>query len=548
MDEFAKAVIANADGICDAIDLYLAKADDDLKDTLDAEGFAEPEHTVSVANSFEEQIAESLENQTAELLSTLDDAEKDNVDADELKARVATLLAADTIQFDVADTAEKMYEVEIPNLASIYMEQSDGELVVEALRSRTSNWIQSWSGQLGELMRVSTHQQMTSLIENSISDGSSIADLTRKIRECGWRNEYYQAKRVAVTEVLRAHSVAREESIQQSPACDEKEWRHTGAHKNQPRPNHVAMDGQIVPKTDPFVLIGRDGNTYYPMYPRDSILPASESVNCHCIHRGVPNKDVLGLSLEERKALQEEALQSDNGEWAKEANKKNRSKAGIEAYEESVERPISHTNTKAADSWAKSHLGVSKTNYTKQDIKSVNKVNRAMQRIYKEYPELEGFIDEIEFTDKINDVASAKIIKKGDQIRTKLRLSTTYFADTKAIDKMISQQVTAGTWSPKKGVYGILKHEMTHMMSYQKAIKGASSVDEAWQSIKNMDFCESIKVEALKACKLTDDGGIIQKKLGLQATKNADEFVAEAVSASRKNKLAKVTTELFNSR
>ncbi|MDD2979539.1 MAG: phage minor head protein [Hespellia sp.] len=548
MDEFAKAVISNADGICDAIDLYLAKADDDLKDTLDAEGFAEPDHTVSVANSFEEQIAESLENQTAELLSTLDDAEKDNVDADELKARVATLLAADTIQFDVADTAEKMYEVEIPNLASIYMEQSDGELVVEALRSRTSNWIQSWSGQLGELMRVSTHQQMTSLIENSISDGSSIADLTRKIREGGWRNEYYQAKRVAVTEVLRAHSVAREESIQQSPACDEKEWRHTGAHKNQPRPNHVAMDGQIVPKSDPFVLIGRDGNTYYPMYPRDSILPASESVNCHCIHRGVPNKDVLGLSLEERKALQEEALQSDNGEWAKEANKKNRAKAGIEEYEESVERPISHTNTKAADSWAKSHLGVSKTNYTKQDIKSVNKVNRAMQRIYKEYPELEGFIDEIEFTDKINDVASAKIIKKGDQIRTKLRLSTTYFADTKAIDKMISQQVAAGTWSPKKGVYGILKHEMTHMMSYQKAINGASSVDEAWQSIKNMDFCESIKAEALKACKLTDDGGIIQKKLGLQATKNADEFVAEAVSSSRKNKLAKVTTELFNSR
>lgn len=64
----------------------------------------------------------------------------------------------------------------------------------------------------------------------------------------GWRTEYYQAKRVAVTEVLRAHSVAKEEAIQQSPVVDMKEWRHTGVHKIKPRPNHVAMDGQVVPK------------------------------------------------------------------------------------------------------------------------------------------------------------------------------------------------------------------------------------------------------------------------------------------------------------
>ena len=70
----------------------------------------------------------------------------------------------------------------------------------------------------------------------------------------GWRTEYYQAKRVAVTEVLRAHSVAKEEAIQQSPVVDMKEWRHTGVHKIKPRPNHVAMDGQVVPKDQPCLL------------------------------------------------------------------------------------------------------------------------------------------------------------------------------------------------------------------------------------------------------------------------------------------------------
>ena len=142
----------------------------------------------------------------------------------------------------------------------------------------------------------------------------------------------YQARRVAVTEVLRAHSVAREEAIQQSPSTDRKEWRHTGAHKNKPRPNHVEMDGQIVPKDQPFELKGRDGVVYHPMYPRDPILPAGETVNCHCIHRGVAADDALGMSLEERRRLQQKYIEEDDGAWKKELDEENKAKAGITPY------------------------------------------------------------------------------------------------------------------------------------------------------------------------------------------------------------------------
>lgn len=547
-NRIAKAIISNADGILDAIDRYLAKADEDLADTLKGEGYAEPDNTVSTVNSLEDEVVDALDNQTKGLLQLLDEAEKNNVDLDTLQKLIMAFLAADTIQFDIAYSAEKMYEVEIPKLANVYMEESEGNLVVETIRERTSNWIQSWSGQLGELTRINTHKQISSLIDECISSGSSIADLTRKIQEGGWRNEYYQAKRFATTEVLRAHSVAREESIQQSPSSTQKEWRHTGSHKNEPRPNHVAMDGQIVAKDEPFVLTGRDGNTYYPMYPRDAILPASETVNCHCIHRGIPDKDILGMSYEERKSMQDDIVNDDNDEWMKAVNAKNKARANITPYEESIDRPISHTNTKAADSWAKSHLGVSKTNYTKQDVKAVNKVNRAMQRLYKEYPQLEGFVDEIEFTDKISDVATAKIIKRGDAIKTKLRLSTTYLSNPKSIDALVQQQYECGNWTKKKGLYGILKHEMTHMLTYQKTLSSATSLEAGWSGIKNMDFCNDIMNEALKTCKLSNEGAIIKKHLGKNATKNADEFVAESVSASKKSKLAKVTTELFNSR
>ena len=42
-------------------------------------------------------------------------------------------------------------------------------------------------------------------------------------------------------------------------------WKHTGAYRNDPRQNHVDMDGVRVLKDQPFTLIGADGNTYYPM-------------------------------------------------------------------------------------------------------------------------------------------------------------------------------------------------------------------------------------------------------------------------------------------
>ena len=173
-------------------------------------------------------------------------------------------------------------------------------------------------------MHISTHKEIADAIKRTIDEGEGIPELTRKIMDGGWRSEYYKAKRVAVTEVLRAHSVAREEAIQQSPSTDRKEWRHTGAHKNEPRPNHVDMDGQIVPKKEPFELKGTDGKTYHPMYPRDPCLPPGESVNCHCIHRGIAADDAIGMSLEERRRLQQKYIEEDDAAWKKELDEQNK--------------------------------------------------------------------------------------------------------------------------------------------------------------------------------------------------------------------------------
>lgn len=326
----AKAILSNADGIIDAIDQYLAKADENLADTLTAEGYAEAEDTVETINSMQEEIAEVLQNQTEDFMAAVKDVP--DSDWEEARRRVSEMLDGDDIAGQVEGAAADMLRTEVPKLATVYLQESDGGLSIDTIRQRTESWIASWSQRLGQLMKINTHQQITDIIQSTIDKGESIEKLARKIMDGGWRNEHYQARRVAVTEVLRAHSVAREEAIQQSPSTDRKEWRHTGAHKNKPRPNHVDMDGQIVPKDQPFELKGRDGVVYHPMYPRDPILPASETVNCHCIHRGVAADDALGMSLEERRQLQQKYIEEDDGAWKKELDEQNKAKAGITPY------------------------------------------------------------------------------------------------------------------------------------------------------------------------------------------------------------------------
>lgn len=326
----AKALISNADGIIDAIDQYLAKADENLVDELADEGYAAAEDAVEAINTMQEEVAEALQNQTDDLVAVLEAVS--GSEWAEAQRAVSDMLDGDDIAEQVEGAAVDMLQTEVPKLATVYMQETDGELVVASLRNRTQDWISLWSQRLGQLMKINTHQQITDLIQRTIDNGESIETLTRKIMDGGWRNEYYQARRVAVTEVLRAHSVAREEAIQQSPSTDRKEWRHTGAHKNEPRPNHVDMDGQIVPKNQPFELKGRDDVIYHPMYPRDPILPASESVNCHCIHRGVAADDAIGMSLEERRRLQQKYIEEDNDAWKKELDEQNKAKAGITPY------------------------------------------------------------------------------------------------------------------------------------------------------------------------------------------------------------------------
>lgn len=288
-----------------AIDNYIAKADNDLKDELEKMGYVEPDLTIDKITSLEDSITEALQNENDYIIKHT----QDTVDIKEF----AKYIWGDIKLND--ETNEKLYEIFkeqlqsfLPELIEPYIQTYDSSLKFVSVSKKTLSFIDGWSSQLGQMMRLTTHTTIDNILKSNLEKGNGIQSFVLDIQNSGIRNERYRARSTAVTEVLRVHSMAHEEAIQQSPVVDRKEWRHTGSYKNNPRENHEAMDGQIVGKDEPFTLYGVDGSTYYPLYPRDPSLPASESINCHCIHRGIVNDDIFGLTLEERRQMQAEAI------------------------------------------------------------------------------------------------------------------------------------------------------------------------------------------------------------------------------------------------
>lgn len=314
-------------GLMKAIDAYIAKADDDLADALGAQGYVQPKKTLKYAQDIEDSVAEALLDETDYFVAEAEKAVDLETFAEDVWPKVKV---KDGLRGKLVTVFTENFEKFMPEFIGYYLAQTDKELKLKQVSKLTTAWVKRWSEELADIMKLNSHTEIERILEKGLADGSGIAEFTRAILDSGIRDEYYKARRVAVTEVLRAHSVAQQEAFMQSPSVSEKMWMHTGEYRNEPRQNHVDMDGKRVPKSEPFELTGADGNTYECMYPRDTILPPEESINCHCICQPVVSEEILGLPLEERRRLQQEAIDEMDDDWEKELDARNRAKAGID--------------------------------------------------------------------------------------------------------------------------------------------------------------------------------------------------------------------------
>lgn len=323
-----------------AIDAYIEKADNDLKEALEDEGFVEADETIDAIKELEEELAAELKRESKYIKKKLEQCST----IDELKEVWLKIKSKDTFADEVRMLFSEIISPAMPVFTTAYLQQTEADMTVESITKKTTDWIRSWSEELAEKMQLSTHDTIEKILVDGINKKSSINEITRNIMQSGIRDEYYRARTTAITEVLRAHSYAQQEAMFQDPAATHRQWFHSGAWKIRPRKNHQEIDGQIVEKTQPFLLKGADGTDYHPMVPRDIILPPGESINCHCIMRYISDKNILGMSFEERKKLQEEAKKKIDADWEEKFNAENRAKAGIDGPDnENKKSGIKHT-------------------------------------------------------------------------------------------------------------------------------------------------------------------------------------------------------------
>lgn len=308
-----------------AIDAYIAKADDDLADELANEGYCKSKKTVKVINELEEEIAGELSAETDYILSEVEKAVDLDSFAEDIWPKVKL---NDELRGKLATVFKEQFSAFVPEFAGYYLAGLDKGLKIINVSKRTTAWVEGWSEGLAEIMQLNSHKEIETILTKGLKEGIGITEFSRNIIDSGIRDEWYKARRTAVTEVLTAHRAAQQEAFVQSPSVEEKMWRHTGIFIHGPRQNHLDMDGQRVKKTEPFELIGADGETYHPLYPGDTSLPLGERIECHCISQGVVNEDVLGLSLEERQRLQAEAVAELDDEWEKELEEKSKAMVG----------------------------------------------------------------------------------------------------------------------------------------------------------------------------------------------------------------------------
>ncbi len=481
-----------------SIDKLIAKDDSDLEKTLSDAGYAQSGNTVKAISDLEESIVTVLAGQTAELQKILDKAAKEGLSFKEISTLVDNMLSNGTLDKDAAKLLGDLYVDHVAAFADDYIKKIDEDMACESLTKRTVANYEDWTASYAKMFKDNADAQVKEYIERAYKNGMSVSDLAKDIYDYGFRDEYWQAKRIAQTELLRCHGFAKNEAIMQSPVCDEKEWIHTGAVKNKPRQNHVDMNGVKVPKADNFVLIGADGKIYYPKFPKDPVLPAIESVNCHCYSRGVINTKYLKYNSTKKKELQNQFIKADNKQFKLEQAMK-------------INLPDEIYDVK----------GIKESH--------VREVNRAVSDLQKEY-DIKLDLISVEEAEKGDIMLAGGYQKEDGTLGYAVVVNKGYnFRD---IDKRISTYYRTGR-NAGKNLYDYTQHELCHIM----CVQDCQTVKEYNDRLKEIDkkFIKGISGYADKSQKGTESlaEAFVRKRNGETIPKEADDLLKEYIEKWR---------------
>lgn len=188
---------------------------------------------------------------------------------------------------------------------------------------------------------------------------------------------------------------------------------------------------------------------------------------------------------------------------------------------------------------AKEHLSLSIDGLKEMSLESVRTVTDCLHQLYKEMPELSGFIQESVLVN-MNEICKASLRWTGGKPTVILKLSRQLFTQMSIpeLETSIQEIVNSHYFSPKQGIYGVLKHELVHFTEFYMTLKKYSHSEiDVKKSLDVFELASEIKSLAFKNTGLEESNKIIEAFIGIYATENAAEFIAEAYSSTADNVL-----------
>ena len=146
-------------------------------------------------------------------------------------------------------------------------------------------------------MTNTTKMRLNDIVSQAIDEGKTNKEIADIIMEEGGYSAM-RAKRITRTEVMRASNYATMQGALSHRFEVDKVWisRKDSRTRRIPRNSydHIDLDGKQVGYSEPFISLGKKGDTVTAQFPGDPRTPAGFTINCRCTIGFVPRRDEFG--------------------------------------------------------------------------------------------------------------------------------------------------------------------------------------------------------------------------------------------------------------
>lgn len=285
----------------------IAKADDDLKRTLETAGFVNAESGTELAASLTDNVEEIIDNFVQEAAQ----AAGESSDSESVKDYSVSDKDKQTLAESIRDAMQASLLSSFSETVSAYLNRDNEKIDLSTVSLGAVDSVFSTIDEFAQSMSERISNSISTYIDDR-KETSKSADIEDYLFSSVSIQKDMNARGYVIAALMTIHSIAQHEAIMQNPTATGRMWKHTSNKKITPRQHHKKLDGTVVGKDEQFELNPYRGRVYKCFYPRELNLPPSEKINCHCMEIAVIDDDILASDVEEQTKAQEEAIDAMN--------------------------------------------------------------------------------------------------------------------------------------------------------------------------------------------------------------------------------------------